>query len=88
MVERIDVYPAIRLTKEEIEKSYGSWCNADEPTDPCYEKKNSEKGEYWLYAQLGLAVFFTDRRVEELVFIPARTWPRPTEARLPTPKRK
>jgi hypothetical protein len=73
VVERIDVYPAVGLSKEDVENNYGGWCNADEPTDPCYQKKNSSGNkEYWLYSELGLAVFFLDQKVEQLVFLPAK----------------
>jgi len=72
VIERIDVYPVVVLKPSDVETSYGSWCNADEPTDPCYEKRKSSKGEYWLYQELGLAVFFVDQRVEQLVYLPGK----------------
>ncbi len=72
VIERIDVYPAVPLSPQDVEGSYGSWCNADEPTDPCYDKRKSSKGEYWLYQELGLAVFFADRKVEQLVYLPGK----------------
>ena len=72
VVERIDVYPAVGLSKEDVENNYGGWCQADEPTDPCYQKKNSNNKEYWLYQELGLAVFFLDAKVEQLVFLPSK----------------
>lgn len=72
VVERIDVYPAVGLSKEDVENNYGGWCQADEPTDPCYQKKNANSREYWLYSELGLAVFFIDQKVDQLVFLPSK----------------
>lgn len=72
IVERIDVYPEPILDAEAIEKSYGKPCEK-ELTDTCYVKKQSaSKHTYYLYAKLGLAVFFKDdgKTVQSFAFLP------------------
>ncbi len=75
VVERIDVYPLVILSADAIEKSYGTSCDAEEPTVTCYVKKETERGGlYYLYNKLGLAVFFKDdnNTVQELAFLPGK----------------
>jgi hypothetical protein len=73
VVERIDVYPAVRLDAAAIEKSYGPACGSKGAGETCFVKKEApSKKPYWVYAKLGLAVFFdaTGKTVELLAFIP------------------
>ena len=73
IVERIDVYPAVILDAEAIEKSYGPACTPKGAADPCFVKKTTPKQTpYYVYAKLGLAVFFKDdgRTVQSLTFLP------------------
>lgn len=75
VVERIDVYPLVILSSADIEKSYGTSCDADEPTVTCYVKKETDRGGlYYLYNKLGLAIFFKDdnNTVQELAFLPGK----------------
>jgi hypothetical protein len=76
VVERIDVFPAVSLDVAAIEKSYGSACSAtvtDSEKDPCFVPKRSPSNHvYYVYAKLGLAVFFKEdgKSVDYLAFIP------------------
>ncbi len=73
VVERIDVFPAVALDMAAIEKSYGPACDATASNDPCFVSKvSSSKRTYYVYAKLGLAVFFKDdnKTVQLLAFIP------------------
>jgi hypothetical protein len=74
VVRRIDVYPAVLLDAAAIEASYGPACTAKEPAEPCYVKKESASSRrpYFVYARLGLAVFFKDdgTTVQSLSFLP------------------
>lgn len=72
-VERIDVYPAVLLDAEAIEASYGPACDEKRSDEPCFVKKETpQKRGYYVYARLGLAVFFKDdgRTVQSLSFLP------------------
>jgi len=73
-VTRVDVYPAPVLDKEAIEKSYGSRCEGQTPTEPCYfVKEVSGKRPYFLFLKLGLAVFFKDDgTVQSFAFLPGK----------------
>lgn len=73
IVERIDVYPEPYLDADTIEKTYGPDCTAEGATNPCYQRKEAEGGRvYYLYARLGLAIFFKDdnRQVQSFAFLP------------------
>jgi hypothetical protein len=73
VVERIDVFPAVTLDVAAIEKSYGPKCDAKASNEPCFvEKQSPSKARYYVYAKLGLAVFFKDdgKTVKQLVFLP------------------
>jgi hypothetical protein len=75
VVERIDVFPAVALDVAAIEKSYGAACTAkgDSEKDPCFVPKRSPSNHlYYVYAKLGLAVFFKEdsKTVDLLAFIP------------------
>lgn len=73
VVRRIDVYPAVALDAAAIEASYGPECTPREPADPCFvRKEGSSKRPYYVYAKLGLAVFFKEdgQAVLSLSFLP------------------
>ncbi|MFO0600052.1 MAG: hypothetical protein U0228_32380 [Myxococcaceae bacterium] len=71
-VQRIDVYPAPVLDVAAIEKGYGPGCETNKAAEPCYWKKETpQKRPYFLYAKLGLAVFFKeDNTVQSFTFLP------------------
>lgn len=72
-VQRIDVYPEPVIDLAAIESSYGLSCEATQAQEPCYWKKSSaQKHLYFLYAKLGLAIFFKDdgRTVQSFSFLP------------------
>ncbi|MFT3707954.1 MAG: hypothetical protein QM817_09885 [Archangium sp.] len=71
-VQRIDVYPEPVLDVAAIEKSYGPACETNGATEPCYWKKETaQKHSYFLYAKLGLAIFFKeDLTVQSFAFLP------------------
>lgn len=75
-VMRIDVFPAGVVDKEAIEGSYGGPCPKDAPpVGFCYVKKlTSDLRVYYLYSNLGLAVFFDkeEKSVESITFKPAK----------------
>lgn len=77
-VARIDVYPSVSLTAEAIAETYGPACASD-PTEPCFvAKETPQQRTYWVYAKLGLAVFFggDGRTVQSLAFLPGAAAPR------------
>jgi len=74
-VERIDVFPGPVIDKDMVESSYGAACPASGPApkDPCYVKKITDNFKtYFVFAKLGLAVFFKDdnKTVSSLVYTP------------------
>ncbi len=72
-VQRIDVYPAMALEVESIEQTYGIECDPDEHHEPCYTKKETPQHRvYFLYAKVGLAIFFKEdkRTVQSFTFLP------------------
>lgn len=74
VVVRIDVFPAVALDAAAIERGYGPVCAVGHATEPCYaEKRTPTKARYFVYAKLGLAVFFNDdaKTVKLLAFLPA-----------------
>ena len=75
LVDRIDVFPAVELILDQaaIEKSYGAQCEGQE-REGCYLLRTQEKKPpYFLYAKLGLAVFFKeDKTVASFAFLPSK----------------
>lgn len=72
-VQRIDVYPEPVITAPEIEASYGKACGATGAAEPCYwRKETAQKKPYFLYAKLGLAIFFKEdgNTVLSFAFLP------------------
>lgn len=75
VVERIDVYPAVTITAAAIESAYGPDCKAKPGAEPCYVRRESEtKAVYYLYADLGVAVFFQAdaKTVRSMAFLPKK----------------
>lgn len=71
-VQRIDVYPEPILDVTAIEQSYGVACETNGATEPCYWKKDTaQKKAYFLYAKLGLAIFFKEdgKTVQSFAFL-------------------
>ncbi len=76
VIQRIDVYPAPVISAGEIEDSYGHACAETENKEPCYVKKQTAQGStYFLYAKMGLAIFFKEdgRTVQSFAFLPPAT---------------
>lgn len=80
-VERIDVFVGPIILRDEVEKAYGAQCPAGPLGEaPCYVLKNTgDKRHYFVYPQLGLAVFFLPdgKTVQSLVFQPVKKDPVP-----------
>jgi len=75
VVERIDVFPGPVVQKDAVEATYGWQCGskeaAKEPTAPCYVKKLTDDFRtYFMYVQLGMAVFFNEdtKTVHSFIF--------------------
>ncbi|MBL9038184.1 MAG: hypothetical protein JNG84_06720 [Archangium sp.] len=77
VVERIDVYPDMVIDVSAVEKTYGPACTGTKKDDDaCYFKRQSDsKRAYYLYAKLGLAIFFKDdgKTVQMFAFLPPAT---------------
>lgn len=74
-IERIDIFPAAKITRETIESGYGSACpDGVIGDDPCYVKKvTDDKREYLHYVTIGVAVFLKpDNTVGSMVFTPMK----------------
>ncbi|HEY0881976.1 MAG TPA: hypothetical protein VGD87_10625 [Archangium sp.] len=74
-VQRIDVYPEPVILAEAIESSYGRSCETTGAVEPCYWRKQTPQGgAYFLYAKLGLAIFFKadGHTVQSFSFIPTK----------------
>jgi hypothetical protein len=72
LVERIDVFPGPMVDKDAVESTYGPQCaSGPMPAGPCYVKKLTDDFQtYFLYAKLGLAVFWNEdgKSVHSFVF--------------------
>jgi len=72
LVERIDVFPAPMVDREAVESTYGPPCApGTSPAKACYVKKLTDEFQtYFLYAKLGLAVFWNEdgKSVKSFVF--------------------
>lgn len=78
LVERIDVFPSTVVDHETVEATFGPICPKPGAPQPaaCFQKKLTDDFRtYYVYARLGLAVFFDeqDDRVQSFVY----TAPRP-----------
>jgi hypothetical protein len=86
VVERIDVFPATVVDHETVEATFGPICPKAGAPQPaaCFQKKLTDDFRtYYVYARLGLAVFFdeSEDRVQSFVY----TAPRPPPGPAPTP---
>jgi hypothetical protein len=86
VVERIDVFPATVVDHETVEATFGPICPKAGAPQPaaCFQKKLTDDFRtYYVYARLGLAVFFDENedRVQSFVY----TAPRPAPGPAPTP---
>lgn len=73
VVERIDVFPAVSIERDAIERAYGPVCppSGKPPEGACYVKKvTSDLQAYFVYPKLGMAIFFKEdgKTVRSLVF--------------------
>lgn len=81
VVERIDVFPATVVDHDTVETTFGPLCPRAGAPQPaaCFQKKLTDDFRtYYVYARLGLAVFFEENedRVQSFVY----TAPRPAPA--------
>ena len=80
LVERIDVFPGPTVDKDAVESTYGPQCpSGTTPAGPCYVKKLTDDFQtYFLYAKLGLAVFWNEdgKSVHSFVFQVQKAAPR------------
>lgn len=77
LVERIDVFPAAPIDKDTVENTFGPSCpkTGPPPPSPCFQKKLTDDFRtYFVYARLGLAVFFeeSEDRVQSFVYTAPR----------------
>ena len=84
VVERIDVFPATVIDHDTVEATFGPPCPKTGSPQPagCFQKKLTDDFRtYYLYARIGLAVFFEENedRVQSLVY----TAPRPAPSAAP-----
>ena len=73
-VDRIDVFPEPVIDQDAIEKNYGAECSPGE-SDGCYVRRaQDKKPAYFLYAKLGLAIFFKEdgKTVQSFAFLPTK----------------
>jgi hypothetical protein len=72
VVERIDVFPSSVVDRETVESTFGPACpKAGPPPAACFQKKLTDDFRtYFVYARLGLAVFFeeSEDRVQSFVY--------------------
>ena len=86
LVERIDVFPSTVVDHETVEATFGPICPKAGAPQPaaCFQKRLTDDFRtYYVYARIGLAVFFDeqDDRVQSFVY----TAPRPGPAGSPAP---
>ena len=86
VVERIDVFPSTAVDHDTVEATFGPICPKPGAPQPaaCFQKKLTDDFRtYYVYARIGLAVFFeeSEDRVQSFVY----TSPRPTPAATPGP---
>ncbi len=75
VVERIDVYPAMVVTLEAVQQSYGPECAGKTPAEPCYFLKAPPgQSVRLIFLKLGLAVFFNGdgKTVKSFAFLPGK----------------
>jgi hypothetical protein len=76
LVDRIDVFPAVEVSRADVVESYGPECpeKVAAGSPPCFLKRTDGKRVYYLYASLGLAVFFKEdaAQVQSMTFLPEK----------------
>lgn len=74
VVDRIDVFPEPIIDQDAIEKNYGAECAPGEKAGCYLRRSQDKKAAYFLYSQLGLAIFFREdgKTVQSFAFLPAR----------------
>jgi len=87
VVERIDVFPATAVDRDTVEATFGPICpkSGSQPA-ACFQKKLTDDFRtYYVYARLGLAVFFeeSEDRVQSFVYTAARPTPAAAPAAAP-----
>jgi len=85
VVERIDVFPSGVIDRETVENTFGPSCPKPPAPQPtvCFQKKlTDDYRTYFVYARIGLAVFFeeSEDRVQSFVYTPPRASPAPPAA--------
>lgn len=78
VVDRIDVFPAVEVNRTDVVDSYGKECPEKPPSGPdapaCFLKRTDGRRVYYLYANLGLAIFFKEDsdQVQSMTFLPQK----------------
>jgi hypothetical protein len=78
VVDRIDVFPAVDVSRADVVDSYGKECPEKPPAGPnapdCFLKRTDGKRVYYLYSALGLAIFFKEDsdQVQSMTFLPQK----------------
>lgn len=85
VVERIDVFPSSVIDRETVESTFGPACPkaGAPPPAACFQKKLTDDFRtYFVYARLGLAVFFeeSEDRVQSFVYTAPKAPPAPPAA--------
>jgi hypothetical protein len=85
VVERIDVFPSSAIDRETVESTFGPPCPKPgaPPAATCFQKKLTDDFRtYFVYARLGLAVFFeeSEDRVQSFVYTAPKAPPAPPAA--------
>lgn len=84
IVERIDVFPTTVVDHDTVEATFGPVCpKAGAQPAACFQKKLTDDFRtYYVYARLGLAVFFEENedRVQSFVYTASRLSPAPAPA--------
>ena len=85
VVERIDVFPSGVIDRETVENTFGPSCPKAPAPQPsvCFQKKlTDDYRTYFVYARIGLAVFFeeSEDRVQSFVYTAPKAPPPPPAA--------
>ena len=80
VVERIDVFPSATVDRETVENTFGPACPRPGAPQPaaCFQKRLTDDFRtYFVYARLGLAVFFeeSEDRVQSFVYTAPKAAP-------------
>lgn len=78
LIQRIDVFPAVKLVIADIERTYGGECKGKALAKDCHVRQGGSGGKRlaFNYVQLGLVVFFNEQsEVQSMVFLPEKPAP-------------